>query len=33
LPIINHHIGIKIKQCKIKDCILRITKIFNHSPC
>jgi hypothetical protein len=33
LPIVNRHVGIKIKQCKIRDCILRITKIFPASPC
>lgn len=33
MPIHDQHFGIKIKQCKIRDCILRITKIFANSPC
>jgi len=33
LPITDNHIGVKIKQCKVRDCILRITKIFSSSPC
>ncbi|CAM6002391.1 unnamed protein product [Sphagnum balticum] len=33
LPIISQQIGVKLKHTQIRDCILRITKVFPNSPC
>jgi hypothetical protein len=33
LPIVGGHLGVKVKQCRIRDCILRVTKVFPASPC